>query len=174
MKFKLKDVDFNLIEYKLNQNKHIVENCSLINVSYNKEDFEFQTPKVIIERIIKENNKDYLLLKLIGNQACHLFFSKIFELEENINKSFKKEWFNNSIPISNIKPIFTGDSFTVKIPFKYSKPITKCYSNGSLFNYYSLLPGMEIICLLSLKNIWINFDNNVTYNLSVKEILVTK
>lgn len=174
MKYKLKDVDFNLIDCKLNQNSHIVENCRLVNVFYKNDEFEFQSPKVIIKEIIKENNKEYLVLKLIGNEACKLFFSKIFDLENNLNKLLKKEWFNKEIPITGIKSIFTDDSFIVKIPFKYSKPIIKCYFNGSLFNYYSLLPGMEIICLLSLKNIWINFDNNLSYNLIVKELLISK
>jgi len=33
---------------------------------------------------------------------------------------------------------------------------------------------MEIICLLSINNIWINFDNSINYYLNVKEIKITK
>ena len=46
------------------------------------------------------------------------------------------------------------------------------YKGSSLFNYYHLSKGMEIICLVNLSKLWINFKNEGSYNLNVKEILV--
>ena len=133
----------------------------------------------MIEKIIlQENDKHYLLLKILPTEACKTFYNGIRSLEENHNRSIfnHKEWFNKSIGISTIKSsILNENDFLVKIPFKYSKPMSKLYSkNGTPFNYYHLKPGMEVICLLGTSNIWINVDNSVSYNLSVKEILITK
>ena len=68
--------------------------------------------------------------------------------------------------------VFNEDCFIVKIPFKYSKPLIKVYKDNKLFNYYHLAKGMEIICLLNLSKLWVNFKNEISYNLNVKEILV--
>lgn len=183
MKFKLKDIDFNNMEYVYNINTNNglgnskLISSKLINLTYMKDELEFQTPKVIIKKIVKENDKEYLFLQIIGNEGCKTFYSKIKELEENHNRELlkNKDWFNKNLEINNIKSIFKEDIFTVKIPFKYSKPIVKIYDKDSrLFNYYSLKPGMEVMCLLSCNNIWVNFDNTTTYNLIVKEILITK
>jgi len=175
MKHRLKDINLDLIEYNLVQNNSINNNCKLINFTYSGQELEFQSPKVIIEKIIHENNKEILILKILGNEACKTFCLKLFDLEKNINYSLKKNWFNERIPINDVKSVFKGDCFTVKIPFKYSKPLINTYSsNGNIFNYYNLKEGMEIICLLSINNIWINFDNSVSYYLNVKEIKITK
>ena len=83
MKYKLKDVDFDKIEYKysLNSNNGMGNtNCKLINFTYLKEELEFQTPKVLIEKILKENNKEYLVLKIIPTEACKTFCRKILEM----------------------------------------------------------------------------------------------
>ena len=177
MKIKLKDIELDNINYKLNTNNGI--GCSnsskMINFTYLGNELEFQTPKVMIKKIIKENNKEYLLLKIIGTEACRLFYSKIIEMEQHHNKNLNKKWFDSRLPINDIKTVFDDDCFMVKIPFKYSKPgINTFYTDGRLFNYYHLKEGMEIICLLTINNIWINFDNITSYNLTVKEILVTK
>jgi len=178
MKIKLKDIDCSKIKYSINGNDGIINgnsNCKLINFNYYGETLEFQTPKVLIEEIVKENNKEYLILKILPTEACKTFCTKIYELEKNHNVNLKKEWFNKKLLISEIKSIFDNDHFTVKIPFKYNNPCIKIYDRDSkLFNYYHLKKGMEIICLLSCNNIWINFDNACVYNLNVKEILVTK
>ena len=132
---------------------------------------------MLIEKIIKENNKEYLLLKILPTEACKTFCTKIFELENkhNIELNNHKDWFNKKIPISEVKSVFNEDCFIVKIPFNYSRPNVKIYDKDSkLFNYYHLKQGMEIICLLNVNNIWINFDNVPNYNLIVKEILITK
>ena len=158
MKYKLKELDFNNFSFDkvdLNDNK-------IINIKYLNESLEFQTPKLIIESLIKENNHEYLLLKIIGNKACETFCSKIFELEEYFNKYIK----------SKIKSIFNEETFIVKIPFKLSNPQIKVYKDNKLFNYYHLTKGMEIICLLNLSKLWTNFKNETNYNLTVKEILV--
>lgn len=163
MKYKIKDLSFENLKY----NKSEINQSTLINFTYLGNELEFQTPKVVLEKIIKENGKEYLLLRALPTEACQTFFNGIKNLEEAHIKSSKK----NLI----IKSVITDNTFLVKIPFKYSKPIIKLYSkNGSLFNYYHLKPGMEIICLLGSSKLWINFDNIVTYNLSVKEILITK
>ena len=122
MKHKIKEITLDEISFT----KTPVDN--LINVKYHDSSLEFQTPKVIIESVIKENGHEYLILKIIGNQACKLFCSKILELEKYF-----------SVYVGNtIKTVFDNDCFTVKIPFKYSKPCIKVYKNESLFNYYHL------------------------------------
>ena len=100
------------------------------------------------------------------------FCTKIFELEKNHDQNLKKEWFNKKLQISEIKSIFENDHFTVKVPFKYSKPIIKVYSEDGLFNYYKLSKDTTVICLLGLDKIWINQYNEPNYNLIVKEIMV--
>jgi len=158
MKYKLKELDFNNFSFAkvdLNDNK-------IINIKYFNESLEFQTPKLIIESLIKENNHEYLLLKISGNKACETFCSKIFELEEFFNKYIKNK----------IKSIFNEETFTVKIPFKSLNPQIKVYKDNKLFNYYHLTKGMEIICLVNLSKLWTNIKNETNYNLNVKEILV--
>jgi len=172
MKYKLKELNFSNLKY----NKSDMNESKLISFTYLDNELEFQTPKVILEKIIQEDNKEYLLLKLLPTEASKTFQNGINNLEDSHNKIINlKNWFNYSLPRNGIKSVINGDSFIVKIPFKYSKPTLKIYSkNGSLFNYYHLKSGMELICLLDSSKLWINFDNSVTYNLSVKEILITK
>jgi len=158
MKYKLKDIVFDEISFdKIN-----IENGTLLNLKYKNDSLEFQTPKVTIDSLIKENNHEYLILKIFGNEACKLFFSKINELETQFSDNL-----NNKI-----KSVFTEDNFIVKIPFKYSKPLIKIYKEDSLFNYYHLSKGMKIICLLNIDKIWINTYNEPNYTLTVKEIMV--
>jgi hypothetical protein len=174
MKYKLKDIDFtNGIEYKLNSGIGVKLNGNnLVNFTYNSELLEFQTPKVLIEKVIKENNKEYLVLKIIGTEACKTFCSKMLSLEK-IHYTNVKPFFNKNIP-SSFKSIFNEQTFTVKVPFRNENPQIKIYDHSHPFNYYHLTPGMEIICVVTCNNIWINFDNTASYNLTVKEILVTK
>jgi hypothetical protein len=166
MKYKLKELETCNFSF----DKVIVENNKIINIKYKNDSLEFQTPKIIIDSLIKENNHEYLSLKIVGNKACESFCSKINQLETFFNT--KKNWLDKNLPDNEIKSVFNEDSFIVKIPFKYSKPIIKVYKDNKLFNYYHLAKGMEIICLLSLSKIWVNFKNEISYNLNVKEILV--
>uniref|UniRef100_A0A6C0AZ71 Uncharacterized protein n=1 Tax=viral metagenome TaxID=1070528 RepID=A0A6C0AZ71_9ZZZZ len=158
MKFKLKELDFKQITF----NKTPLNNGTVVNLKYNENSLEFQTPKLIIESLIKENEHEYLNLKIKGTEACKFFCSKILELESFFSNSLKNQ----------IKTIFNEDNFIVKIPFKYSKPLVKVYKNDSLFNYYHLTKDLEIICLLELDKLWINNSNEPNYNLIVKEIMV--
>ncbi len=162
MKHKIKELDINNLKY----NKSEINDCTLVNFTYLGSELEFQTPKVLLEKIIQENGKEYLILKVLPTEACQTFFKGLKNLEE---------CFTTLLKINKIRSVIRDNTFLVKIPFKYSKPTIKLYSkNGSLFNYYHLKEGMEIICLLSSSKLWINFDNIVSYNLSVKEILITK
>jgi hypothetical protein len=161
MKYKLTDISFDNLEYTP---KDLVTG-TLVNLKYSGETLEFQTPKVLIQDIIRENGKEYLLLKIKSNEACKKFFEKILELENAFNKKF-----NGTL----IKSIFENDHFIVKVPFVYSKPtITVYFHDGSLFNYYHLSKGMEIICLLYYDKLWMNKDS-VHYYLQVKEIMLLK
>ena len=158
MKYKIKEIDCSSIVF----NKTQLEQGTILNIKYKSDSLEFQTPKVVIDSLIKENDHEYLVLRILATQACKTFCSKITEIEtffEDYLKSF-------------IKPVFKEDLFTVKIPFKYSKPLIKIYKDDSLFNYYHLEKGMEIICLLGIDKIWINKYNEPNYNLIVKEIMV--
>jgi len=162
MKYKLKYVNCNLIKMNI-INKNFEQNNKLINIEYSGGDLEFQSPKVFIEKIIKENDKYYLLLKLNNNEASLSFYNKLLEIEKYII---------GSIPLKNvniIQSVFDGIYFKVKIPFKYDKPICNIYYSNSLFNFYNLKEGMEIICLLSFNKLWVNFDT-INYNLNATEI----
>ena len=57
--------------------------------------------------------------------------------------------------------VFLHKNYHKKIPFKYSKPLIKVYKDNKLFNYYHLAKGMEIICLLNLSKLWVNFKNEI-------------
>jgi hypothetical protein len=158
MKYKLKELDINPNYFTFD--KTPVDNCTLMNIKYKNEVLEFQTPKIFIDSLLKENNKEYISLQIIGTKACKIFCSKIYEIEDMLRKKFE------------IKSIMNDDHCVVKIPFQYSKPLVKVYKNNELFNYYHLKKGMEIICLLSLQKLWINTNNECQYNLQVKEIVV--
>ena len=96
MKFKLKDVIFKELTF----NKTSVENGTIVNLKYKDDSLEFQTPKVIINSLIKENGHEYLILKILGTQACKVFCSKIIELEDffkeklqlDIKTVFNEDW----------------------------------------------------------------------------------
>lgn len=157
MKIKIKDIDFK------NSRLHTTPfNESLFNLTYNDDKLEFQTPKLIIDDILTENDKNYLILKIYPTQASKIFYSKIIEFEKYISDYYSKD----------VNGIFKEDTFRVKIPFKSSKPILKIYKDDFLFNYYHLCKGMEIICLLQLSKVWIT--ESIYYNLTVNEILITK
>jgi len=167
MKFKLKYLNTELIKYSevLNipsiHNKNFGNNGKLLNVTYNGESLEFQTPKVLIEKIIKESDdKEYLLLQIIPNEACRIFYQKISEIESHIG-------------ISSTNSNLSGTSFKVKIPFKYGKPQLNIFSKDNyLFNYYHLVEGMEVILLLSINTIWTNVHGISNYSLIVNEMLI--
>jgi hypothetical protein len=156
MKFKLKDVSFeniNFVKKKLNDSQ-------VVNIKYNDDIFDFQTPKVIINNIFKQNDREYISLKIIGNEACKKFFLKINEIESHFHKKLN----------GTIKSIFIDECFNVKI-----SNVPKVYdSNGNNINYYSLLKGMEVICLLNYSKLWIDNLNEISYNLNVREIMLLK
>jgi hypothetical protein len=147
MKYKLKDLKFDTIEYS---SSYITNLGKVINM---KESIEFQTPKVKIVDI----DDEYLTLKILPSEACRVFFLKIIEFEEKIKEEFK-----------DIVQLFDGDIFKVKIKNKNFK----IYLNGTLFNVYHLKRDMEIICLVSIYKLWINAYNIVSYNLKVDEIVI--
>ena len=154
MKHKLMEINFNDLHFT---NKDLSRG-TIVNVTYKNDALEFQTPKLCITDIIKENNNEYLILKLLPNEACKKFFLKILELEK----------------LMKVESLFNGDIISVKVPYTYSKPMVNVCYCGSLFNYYHLSKGMEIICLLTLNKLWINEYNIKNYNLSVKEIMLLK
>jgi hypothetical protein len=154
MKHKLTEINFK----NLNFTNKDLSGGSIVNVSYCGESLEFQTPKMCIQEIIKDFKGEYLLLKLLPNEACKKFFLKILELEQAIN----------------VSSLFNGDVLMVKVKYTYSKPTVNVYHAGSLFNYYHLTKGMEIICLLTFNKKWINEYNVSNYNLTVKEIMLLK
>ena len=161
MKIKLKYLNTELLKYSEVLNKNFGNNGKLLNVTYNGQSLEFQTPKVFIEKIIKEpGDKEYLLLKIIPNEGSRIFYQKISEIESILG-------------ISSIESNLSGTCFKVKIPFKYGKPQLNIFSKDDyLFNYYHLVEGMEIICLLSINTIWITLDGISNYSLIAKEILI--
>jgi len=167
MKIKLKNILFE--NFYFTKNKQL--NGNIINIKYLNDSLEFQTPKVIIDSFIKENEKEYILLKIIGTEACNIFCSKIKELEEYFNKILKnKDYLFENIPMSAIKTIFEDNTFIIKIPFK--KEHLRVYTKDNLVNYNFLKEGMNVICLTTLDKLWINKFNEPTYYLTVKEIMI--
>ena len=154
MKYKLTDLSFNHFEYC---SKELVSG-TVVNLKYNGQLLEFQTPKVIIQDIIKESDKEFLCLQILGTLACKKFFDKILEFESVLTEHF-------NLPIQSI---FKGDHFNVKVQV----PSVEVFFNGSLFNYYHLRKGMEIICLVQCDKMWIS--NSLNYHLHVKEIMLLK
>ena len=157
MKSKIKEIDCKDISFSTVE----LSNGTLRNIKYKNEMLEFQTPRMTIDSLCKENDKEYLILKIIGTQACKTFCLKLLEIEKYFSEMVK----------SKITSVFNEDHIRVKIPFKYSRPLVKVYKNESLFNYYHICKDMEIISLVTIDKIWIHEDNAV-YNLNVKEIMV--
>jgi hypothetical protein len=124
----------------------------LINISYLSKILQFQTPTVVIKEIVKESDKDYLLLELLNTRACKTFYDFVIRLEQTY---------------PGIKSIFNGNTFRVKIPLKKTINI---YCDDKLFNYYHLREGMEIICLIEYSKLWVN--KVAVYNFNVNEILI--
>lgn len=158
MKYKLKDVDF----HNLSFNKAQLNNGIIYNIKYNENLFEFQSPKLLIESLVKNGEQEYLVLKILGTEACKTFYSKILEIESFFNLKL-----NNKI-----NSVFKGESLTVKIPFKFAKPQIKIYKDDSLFNYYHLTKDITVICLLSIGKLWLNNFNELSYQIIVKEIMI--
>ena len=158
MKFKVKDLEVS----KLSFQKNVLGSGEIINIKYNNETLELQTPKIIIDSLIKENDHEYLVLRILPTQACKTFCSKLMEIEEFFNSKLENP----------IKTIFNDHTFTVKIPFKYSKPLVTIYKEDRLFNYYNLTKNTEVMCLLTLDKIWINQYKEPNYNLTVKELMI--
>ena len=151
MKYKLKELNFENVNFNLG-------NCTDYGKVFNiNEIIEFQTPKVIFEKVFKENDKEYLILRLLPTEASKIFYSKINEFEEMLKKFGK------------VNSIFNGDTFKVKIPFRNGNPLVKVYNDYNLLNYYSLKSKVTLIILLNISKIWTNSET-VSYNLNVSEI----
>lgn len=167
MKIKLIDLEFDKISYSVNNINNV--QSKMVNIFYKENEvLQFQTPKMILKEIVKDNNKEYLLLQIIPTKSFKLFYDTFIKFEEYNNKNIKDLLKSNY----NINSLIKDDTLLVKIPIKYSKPLTKIVKNNTLFNYYHLKPGMELICLLECNNIWINEYNIPSYHLIVKEILL--
>lgn len=164
---KLESLDFDKLKYTenllSNHNKSSGTFYKMINYNLDNLELEFQTPKIIIKEIVKEYNKEYLLLQFIHNKHSKSFYEKIIELEQIHQKNIKS---------TDLKSLIDQDTITVKVPIRYSKPCLKIIKDSELFNYYHLKPGMKIICKLSGNNIWFNELHVPSYNLIVKEILI--
>jgi hypothetical protein len=158
MKIKLKEISFQNITFNRSQ----LDNGVIHNVKYNGDPLEFQTPKLFLESVVKENNGEYLVLKVMATQACKTFCLKIKQLEEFIGITFKNP----------VQTVFNEDHLKVKIPCKSSRPLVKIYKNDQLFNYYNIENGMEVICLVALEKVWVNNFNEPSYNLNVKEMMI--
>jgi len=158
MKFKLKEINCE----NFNNTKVELNNGTIYNIKYNNDSFEFQTPKMIIDSLVKEYDHEYIILKILPTQACKIFCLKIKQIEQHFSDLLK----------SPLKSVFENEFLTVKIPFKYSKPLVKVYKDDSLYNYYHLTKDLEILCLLSIEKIWINNFDEASYHLNVKEIMI--
>ena len=148
---KLKDIDFNIL--KFDKGVTIGE-----GTLFNLKTLEFQTPKVTINEILTTGDKGYLFLKLNPTEACRKFYLFILSFEQFLNKRFNR----------SVNKIFDEEVFKVKINIKSCK----IYDNDKLCNWYHLKPETEVICLVNIDKIWIN--NEINYNLNIKEIMLLK
>ena len=167
---KITDIDSENLKYYNNNLSSLKNKClesKMVNINYMNSVFQFQTPKMILKKIFKQNDKEYLLLQLIGNKASKTFYEKIHQFEDSHNTYLKNMNVN-----TNLKSLFDNDVLTVKVPFKYSKPLTRIIKNSQLFNYYNLKEDTTLICLLECNNIWINENNIPNYHLIAKEIMI--
>ena len=158
MKYKLKDINYDNLSF----NKAQLNNGIIYNIKYNEDLFEFQSPKLLIKSLVKNGEQEYLILQILGTEACKTFYSKILEIESFFNLKL-----NNKI-----NSAFEDNFLTVKIPFKFGKPQIKICKEGSLFNYYHLTNDTTVICLLSIDKLWINNFNELSYQIIVKEIMI--
>lgn len=129
-----------------------LSNGTIVNVKYLDEPFQFQLPKGTIEFI----GNEHLTLNIDNN----LFFNIINSLEDYLGTRFNRP----------VESIISGKFITLKLPFRNSRPEFKVLLESKLFNYHSLITGMEVICIVSLDKIW-NTDK-LNYNLIVKDILL--
>jgi hypothetical protein len=160
MKYKIKELDTNPNLFTFD--KIPFQGNTIIHVKYKHELLEFQSPKMCIESVIKENDKEYFLLQLASTRAHEIFCSKVYQIEDVFSQKF-----------GNTRSAITGKHSIVKIPCKNGKPLVKVYKDGSLFNYYHITQGMEIMCLIEINKLWIKSDEKtVYYNLNVKEISI--
>jgi hypothetical protein len=143
---KLKDISFSTMSFDSGTKigEGTVINCTPI---------EFQTPKIIIDHI-KDN---VLYARLKPTEACKTFYTFIKDFETFLTQKY-----------THTESIFDGSVFRIKVPIKS----TRIYHNGSLFNWYHLTPGMEIIVLVSISTIWKNI--NMYYTINSKEIMLLK
>ena len=158
MKYKLKDISLEKVSF----NKSQLETGVIYNLNYNDNSLEFQSPKMIIDSIYKENQNQFILLRVLPTEACKSFYLKIKEIETFFEQTFKNP----------VKSVFHNDFLKLKIPFKFDKPLPKIYKSCSLFNYYNLSPGMEVICMVGIDKVWVNNFDEPSYQLNVKEILI--
>lgn len=158
MKHRLKEITFEEIYFS----KVDLQSGTLFNLKYKNESLEFQSPKLIIDSLVKQNDNEFIILKILPTQGCKTFCDKINQLEAFFSKKME----------NSIKSVIQEDLITVKIPFKYSRPLVKVYKDDNLFNYYHLEKDLEIICLLCIDKIWVNNYQEASYHLNVKEIML--
>jgi hypothetical protein len=157
MKYKIKELDTDTTLFTFD--KVQFQNNSIINVKYKQDTLEFQSPKMCVQSVIKEFDKEYFSLQLASTRAHEIFCSKVYEIEDVFSKKF-----------GTIRSAVSGEQVIVKIPCKNGKPFVKVYKENKLFNYYHITQGMEIMCLLGINKLWVNSNQDVYYNLIVKEI----
>jgi hypothetical protein len=151
MKYKLKELNFDTVNFNLGNSTDYGKVFNINDI------IEFQTPKVIFEKVLKEDDKEYLILSLLPTEASKIFYSKINEFEEMLKKFGK------------VNSIFNGETFKVKVPFRNGNPLVKIYNDYNLLNYYSLKSKVTLIILLNISKIWTNSET-VSYNLNAIEV----
>ena len=159
MKFLLKEID----PTKFETTKSQLNSGTILNMKYKSDSLEFQSPKMTIHELVKENDHEYIVLELLNTEACKTFYLKIMEIEKYFNTQFEIK----------LKSVFNENHVIVKIPFRNRNPLVKVYKDDQLFNYYHLTVGMKIITLLGIDKIWINNFNEPNYHLIIKEIMIT-
>ena len=108
MKYKIKELETedNLFTF----DKVQLHGNSILNLKYKQDTLEFQTPKMCVESVIKESDKEYFSLKIASTRAHEIFCSKVYQIENVFSKKF-----------GNIRSAVSGEQVIVKIPCKNGK-----------------------------------------------------
>ena len=159
MKYKIKELEIEDALFTFD--KIPFQGNTILHVKYKHDTLEFQSPKMCVGSVIKENNKEYFLLRLASTKAHQIFCSKVYDIEKVFSRKF-----------GNIRSAIDTENVIVKIPCKNGNPLVKVYKENKLFNYYHITQGMEIMCLIGINKLWMNSNKEVYYNLIVKEINV--
>ena len=139
---------------------------TILNIFYDNNVLEFQTPVILIQHI----TSTHLVVKLLPTKASDVFYTKMLEIENKF-----KSWSNCKLESIFEHKLFENKLFEHKLfepgdtlKLKINVQTTKIYKDNSLFNFYHLTKNSKAICLVRCDKIW--KTDKLYYNLKIKKI----